>query len=33
MIDDNDDCGTISGVDEWQGKPKYSRKPAKVPLW
>jgi hypothetical protein len=23
MIDD-DDCGAISGMNEWQGKPKYS---------
>jgi hypothetical protein len=22
MIDD-DDCGTVSGMNEWQGKPKY----------
>jgi hypothetical protein len=23
-LDDNDDCGAISGMNEWQGKPKYS---------
>jgi hypothetical protein len=24
--DDDDDCGAISGMYEWQGKPKYSEK-------
>jgi hypothetical protein len=23
---DGDDCGTINGMNEWQGKPKYSEK-------
>jgi hypothetical protein len=23
---DGDDCGAISGINEWQGKPKYSEK-------
>jgi hypothetical protein len=23
---DGDDCGAISGKNEWQGKPKYSEK-------
>jgi hypothetical protein len=26
MIDGGDDCGTISYMNEWQGKPKYSEK-------
>jgi hypothetical protein len=24
---DDDDCGAIGGMDDWQGKPKYSEKP------
>jgi hypothetical protein len=26
---DGDDCGAISGMNEWQGKPKYSEKPCR----
>jgi hypothetical protein len=29
---DGDDCGAISGMNEWQGKPKHSKKPAPVQL-
>jgi hypothetical protein len=32
--DDDDDCGALDGMNEWQGKRKYSReKPAPVLLW
>jgi hypothetical protein len=29
---DGDDCEAIRGINEWQDKPKYSEKPAPVPL-
>jgi hypothetical protein len=29
----DDDCRTISGMNNWQGKPKYSEKSAPLPLW
>jgi hypothetical protein len=28
----NDDCGAVSGMNDWQGKLRYWRKPAPVPL-
>jgi hypothetical protein len=29
---DGDDCGAISGMNEWQGKPKYLEDPGPEPL-
>jgi hypothetical protein len=30
---DGDDCGAIGGMNEWQGKSKYSEKTYPLPLY
>jgi hypothetical protein len=32
-IIDGDDCGAVSGMNEWQGKPEFSETTAPVPIW
>jgi hypothetical protein len=31
-MDGDDDCGAISGMNDWQGNPKYSEETCPVPL-
>jgi hypothetical protein len=32
-IRDDENCGAIGGMNDWEGKLKYSEKPVPVPLW